>query len=72
MRALRNSEIESELQSALDEGHRVWVIGDVHGFSVTLRQLVKQLNPSENDRIVLLGDLIDRGPDSFDVVRFCS
>ncbi len=70
MRALRNSEIESELQSALDEGHRVWVIGDVHGFSVTLRQLVKQLNPSENDRIVLLGDLIDRGPDSFDVVRF--
>ncbi|MFB1005817.1 MAG: metallophosphoesterase [Candidatus Poseidoniaceae archaeon] len=69
MRALRDSAIEKELQSTLDRGHKVWVIGDVHGFSVTLRQMIETLNLSSEDRVVLLGDLIDRGPDSFDVIR---
>tara|TARA_B110001452_G_C15190838_1_gene413473 strand:+ start:69 stop:926 length:858 start_codon:yes stop_codon:yes gene_type:complete len=70
MKQLRNTEVEINLQNALDGGHRVWVIGDVHGFSESLRRLVRTLELSEDDRVVLLGDLIDRGPDSFDVVRF--
>jgi hypothetical protein len=70
MNELRDVRIEADLQSALDAGHHVWVIGDVHGFSNTLRHLVQTLNMSQDDRLVLLGDLIDRGPNSFDVVRF--
>ena len=66
----RDAGIEADLQSTLDQGGHVWVIGDVHGFNKTLRQLVAQLELSIEDRVVLLGDLIDRGPDSFDVVRF--
>ena len=39
---------------------RHWVIGDVHGCGRALEQLVGLLPPS--DRLVLLGDVINRGP----------
>lgn len=39
---------------------RHWVIGDVHGCASALHQLVGLLPPA--DRLVLLGDVINRGP----------
>ena len=66
---MRRKDIEKDLQNALDNGHNIWAIGDVHGFSVTLEALLDTCDLSMDDRVVLLGDLIDRGPDSFDVVR---
>ena len=70
MDEFRDEGIEADLQTTLKQGGNVWVIGDVHGFNDTLRQLVASLELTIDDRVVLLGDLIDRGPDSFDVVRF--
>ena len=52
---MRNSALEASLQSILDEGSNVWVIGDVHGHFNTLKALIKRLSPSENDAIVMLG-----------------
>lgn len=50
---------------------RTFVIGDIHGCAATLRRLVNEgLRPVPNDRIYLLGDLIDRGPDSRGVLDF--
>jgi len=50
---------------------RTFVIGDIHGCASTLRRLVERtLRPSPVDRIYLLGDLIDRGPDSKGVLDF--
>lgn len=50
---------------------RSFVIGDVHGCAATLRRLVDAiLRPAPQDRIYLLGDLIDRGPDSRGVLDF--
>jgi serine/threonine protein phosphatase 1 len=50
---------------------RTFVIGDIHGCAATLRSLVDEsLRPSSEDRIILLGDLIDRGPDSKGVLDF--
>ena len=66
---MRNKEMEKDLQKSLDDGASVWVIGDVHGFSVTFENLVDMLELSEKDRVVVLGDLIDRGPDSYNVVK---
>lgn len=40
---LRDFQLEANLQTALDSGHNVWVIGDVHGFNLTLRELVEKL-----------------------------
>ena len=50
---------------------RTFAIGDIHGCAATLRRLVRdQLRPEPSDRIYLLGDLIDRGPDSKGVLDF--
>lgn len=46
------------------------VIGDVHGCLDELQTLWNELSPSAETRIVFLGDLIDRGPDSAGVVEF--
>ena len=66
---MRRIHIEKDLQLALENGHNVWAIGDVHGFSITLERLLDECDLTLDDRVVLLGDLIDRGPDSYDVVR---
>lgn len=50
---------------------RIFIIGDIHGCAATLRRLVDgTLRPLPADRIYLLGDLIDRGPDSKGVLDF--
>ena len=50
---------------------RTFVIGDIHGCAATLKRLVMHtLRPTPDDRIFLLGDLIDRGPDSKGVLDF--
>ena len=69
MRGRRNRQIEAELQRTLDEGGNVWAIGDVHGYADTLLALLDSLNLSLRDRVVLLGDLVDRGPRSCEVIR---
>ena len=66
---LRNSALETKLQSILDKGSDVWVIGDVHGYFDTLEALIERLALGENDAVVMLGDLIDRGTTSADVVN---
>ena len=69
MRGRRNRQLEAELQRTLDEGGNVWAIGDVHGYADTLLALLDSLNLSLRDRVVLLGDLVDRGPRSCEVIR---
>jgi hypothetical protein len=47
---------------------RIIAIGDVHGCAEELAALIDRLSPSRNDRIILLGDLVNRGPDSRGVI----
>ena len=49
---------------------RTILIGDVHGCLEELRTLVELIRPRPSDRVLFLGDLINRGPDSAGVVRF--
>ena len=69
MEIKRNEGIEMQLQTALEQGANVWVIGDIHGFYQSFISLMDELNLGKNDRVVLLGDLIDRGPNSYGVVH---
>lgn len=48
---------------------RILCIGDIHGCSQTLVGLLKKVNLTPADTLYLLGDLIDRGPDSKRVVQ---
>jgi serine/threonine protein phosphatase 1 len=47
-----------------------FIIGDVHGMKPELVALIETLNPNEDDQIVFVGDLVDKGDDSPGVVRF--
>ncbi|RYZ42541.1 MAG: metallophosphatase [Myxococcaceae bacterium] len=48
---------------------RTLFIGDVHGCSSELDALLKACGWSPSDRVVLVGDLVAKGPDSAGVVR---
>jgi len=43
---------------------RTIAIGDIHGCSAALATLIDAIGPGRQDTLVLLGDYIDRGPDS--------
>ena len=66
---IRDLSLEADLQSRIDDGHRVYVIGDIHGHLATFRALLHRLNLRKEDRVVCLGDMIDRGPNSAGVMK---
>ena len=72
IKSTRDYVLEENLQEALNQGRNVWVIGDVHGYHQTLLMLIERLNLQPDDWVVMLGDLIDRGPNSFGVVHSVS
>ena len=45
------------------------IIGDIHGCSKAFHALLNKVKIVGDDRLILLGDLFDRGPDSFEVFR---
>ena len=47
---------------------RVLAIGDIHGCSQALESLLKEVAPGLEDTVVVLGDFIDKGPDTRRVV----
>ena len=50
-----------------------WAIGDVQGCFETLRRLLARIGgPPRGDRVVLVGDLVNRGPRSLDVLRWAA
>ncbi len=48
---------------------RTIAIGDIHGCSEALEKLLELVAPRPQDRIVTLGDYIDRGPNSRSVIQ---
>lgn len=47
---------------------RLIVIGDIHGCHLEFAELLAQLALEKSDRVILLGDLVNRGPDSSKVI----
>jgi len=48
-----------------------WVIPDIHGCANTLRALIEDMiQPSKHDWLYFLGDYIDRGPSSKEVIDY--
>ena len=46
-----------------------YVFSDVHGHRATLERMLMRVSPSDDDRIICLGDMIDRGPDPVGVLQ---
>ena len=47
---------------------RLIAVGDIHGCHAEFEELLGLLEPRGDDRLVLLGDLVNRGPDSRAVI----
>lgn len=48
---------------------RMIAIGDIHGCANALKTLLDAIRPSSEDTLILLGDYVDRGPQSAEVVE---
>lgn len=48
---------------------RTFAIGDIHGCRTALAVLSQSLELQPDDRVILLGDIVDRGPDSRGVIE---
>lgn len=56
----------------IDSYDGIYVVGDVHGSRVALEMLLANLDLSDDDLVVFVGDLVRKGPDSpgvVDIVR---
>jgi hypothetical protein len=47
---------------------RLIAVGDIHGCHLEFAELLDRLDLGREDRLVLLGDLVNRGPDSLRVL----
>lgn len=48
----------------MEDRVRTILVGDVHGCLVQLWELMGAVGLNNDDRVILLGDMVDRGPDS--------
>ena len=48
---------------------RTIAIGDIHGCATALRALIDLIRPQEDDTLIPLGDCVDRGPESRQVIE---
>jgi serine/threonine protein phosphatase 1 len=61
--------------ASVPTGQRIYAIGDIHGRNDLFMQLLEQIEADDAARgaaqtqIILLGDLVDRGPDSAGVIE---
>ncbi len=47
-----------------------YAIGDIHGNFISLKALIEEITPSRDDMIIFLGDYVDRGMFSKEVIDF--
>jgi serine/threonine protein phosphatase 1 len=48
---------------------RTFAIGDVHGCDTALATLLNRIRPGKDDTVIFLGDLVDRGPGTREVLE---
>ncbi len=58
------------MRADLSEERRIIAIGDIHGCAFSLKQLIEQIEPEPDDQLLFLGDLIDRGAHSKEVIDY--
>ena len=49
---------------------RIFVISDLHGQFALLQLLLERIQFNDNDELFILGDIMDRGPNSIDIYYF--
>lgn len=75
-RLFRKSAAPRPIDTArIPDGQRIYAIGDIHGRNDLFQQLLARVDADDQARgpadtsLILLGDLVDRGPDSAGVIE---
>ena len=55
----------------LDDSRRILVVSDIHGNLSYLQGLIAKLRLRPDDQLVLLGDIVEKGPESLATLRLC-
>ena len=72
----RRSAVQAPRSPRVPAGTAVWAIGDIHGRHDLLRPLVEAIRAdmratdAQKKVVIFLGDYVDRGPDSREVIRY--
>jgi diadenosine tetraphosphatase ApaH/serine/threonine PP2A family protein phosphatase len=56
------------IESSVPRRGRLFAVGDIHGCIEELTALLREIDPAPGDKVVFLGDYVDRGPDPRAVV----
>src|SRR5579863_6179456 len=67
--AHRQTQMTAHRKSTTPSDGRLFAIGDIHGCPDELAAMLKAIAPREGDTVVFVGDYVDRGPSSRDVVE---
>ncbi len=54
----------------LDDSRRIIVISDIHGNLPYLQGLLRKIHLRPDDQLILLGDLVEKGPASLETLRY--
>jgi len=54
---------------SIPDNHRILMISDIHGHADGLRALLKQVNYQPGDVLILVGDYLEKGPQSLETLR---
>ena len=65
-------EFETKVQFLTQPEHnrRTIVISDIHGHRAWLEKLLKKVDFSEKDILIIVGDMIEKGPESLNTIRY--
>ncbi|MBE5787760.1 MAG: hypothetical protein E7324_09520 [Clostridiales bacterium] len=57
-------------EARLKDYERVLVVSDIHGYGHLLKKLLDQAAFCEKDALIILGDMIEKGPDNLGTLRY--
>lgn len=57
-------------QINIESGRRILVTSDIHGYLSYFKNALKAVSFSEDDILIIVGDIIEKGPDNLGVLRY--
>ena len=64
------SRLAAVIRPAIEPGRRVIAVSDIHGNLPYLKGLLKKVGFSTDDVLILVGDILEKGPYSLATLRF--
>lgn len=49
----------------------IYVMSDIHGYYNSFIKMLEKINFNNEDKLYVIGDLIDRGPSSLKIIEYC-